>query len=278
MTNDDEEVKKVDPAPTPPQQAAVTLKLPTFWPADPELWILQVEAQFRTRNITQDSTKYDYIVGSLSPETAGEIRDVLLHPPENDKYTAIKAALLKRNELSEQKRLQELLSKEELGDRRPTQVLRRMRQLVGDTVMDPKVLRALFIQKLPLSVQQIMVTAADEVALEAMADMAEKIMEVTTAQVNKVQVADQAAASSSEISQLRQEVQQLKQMISGMSIQGQSAANQRNSSRGRSPYRRQRDVNRYPLCWYHHRFGEKSTKCDSPCSWSSKNGGHSPSK
>ena len=259
------------------QQAAVTLKLPPFWPADPELWIIQVEAQFRTRNITQDGTKFDYIVGSLSPDTAGEIRDILLHPPETNKYEAIKTALLKKNELSDQKRLQELLSKEELGDRRPTQVLRRMRQLVGEAVLDPKILRALFIQKLPSSVQQIVVTAGEEVELEAMAEMAEKIIEVTTPQISKVSVPDQSSASGSEVALLREEVQQLKRMLSGLSLQ-QQGSRQRSSSRGRSPYRKPRDVKKYPLCWYHHKFGDKSTKCDSPCSWSSKNGGRSPSK
>lgn len=273
MAGDDKEVKDAAPGPV----NAVALKLPPFWPADPELWIAQVEAQFRTRNITKDDTKYDHVVASLSPDTAGEIREVLLNPPETEKYAAIKAALLKRNELSDQKRLQELLSKEDLGDRRPTQILRRMRQLVGETVLDAKLLHTLFFQKLPHTVQQIMVTAGDEVALEDMAEMADRILDVTTPQVNKITVPNQTT-SVSEISMLRDEVRELKKMIKNMGVtKSGSHSQQRSSSRGRSPYRKQRDINRHPLCWYHHKFGDKSTKCEHPCEWSaSGNGVSSP--
>ena len=270
----------LEPGPGQAAAAAVSIKLPPFWPADPELWIAQVEAQFRTRNITQDGTKYDYIIGSLNPETATEIRDVLLNPPEENKYAAIRAALLKRSELSDQKRLQELLSREDLGDRKPTQVIRRMRQLVGETLLDPKVLRTLFIQKLPLSVQQIMVTVPEEMTLENMAEMAERIMEVTTPGVNKLSVSN---SENSEVAHLREEVNDLKRMIKDLSINQRHRSNSRGarqSSRGRSPFRRRRDVNKHPFCWYHHRFGENSNKCEDPCEWKadSKNGGRSPSK
>ena len=116
----------------PPTLAAVSIKLPPFWPTDPTVWFLQIEAQFNTRGITSQQTRFDYVIASLSPEVACEVRDLLIKPPENRPYETLKAELIKRTTASEQRKLQQLLVGEELGDRKPTQLHRRMQQLLGD--------------------------------------------------------------------------------------------------------------------------------------------------
>ena len=45
---------------------AVNVKIPPFWPTNPQVWFSQVEAQFTTQGITQQGTKNDYILASLA--------------------------------------------------------------------------------------------------------------------------------------------------------------------------------------------------------------------
>ena len=106
--------------PQPPAQvSAIQIKLPPFWPQDPQLWFAQIEAQFTTRHVTVSRTKFDYVVASLAPEFAVEVRDLLLNPPDETPYEVLKQELTKRTSASEHRRLQQLLTAEELGDRKP---------------------------------------------------------------------------------------------------------------------------------------------------------------
>eukprot|EP00117_Sycon_ciliatum_P046483 scpid96404/ scgid33290/ len=70
--------------------SAVSIKLPPFWPPDPLIWFAQAEAMFNTRRITQQQTKFDYVISSLSHEYALEVRDLLLHPPAHNPYDVLK--------------------------------------------------------------------------------------------------------------------------------------------------------------------------------------------
>ena len=116
-----------------------SVKIPPFWPADPELWFSTVGA---TKGTKQQLTKFQHVVASLSPDVAAEVRDLLIKPPAKDPYDELRRELTTRTGLSPSKRLQQLL-------RTLSQLLRRIKKLLGDNapLMDDKLLTQLFFTK-----------------------------------------------------------------------------------------------------------------------------------
>ena len=252
---------------------AVNIKLPPFWPSDPHVWFAQVEAQFTTRGITQQRTKFDYIVASLTPEYATEVRDLLLTPPTEAPYDTLKQQLIQRTAASEQRRLQQLFNAEELGDRKPTQLLRRMQQLLGDKAgaMDSSFLRELFLQRLPANVRMVLASSPDTSNLENLAQLADKVVEVAAPSISTVS----APRLSDEVERLHAEVASLRRVVESLPLttaskrdhpRSQPSGHFRSQSRGRSPS--PHPSTQPSICWYHRRFGDEARKCTQPCSFS----------
>ncbi|PIK60124.1 gag-pol polyprotein [Apostichopus japonicus] len=142
-----------------------------------------------------------------------EVRDLLLKPPEKDPYEVIKRELIRRTSESEQKRLHQLLTAEELGDRKPSQLLRRMRQLLGDRTLEVSILRQLFLQRLPVNAQLILASTSATVGLDQLAAIADKILEVNpnTSPISAIEPAPPHSAPT--------EIQQLRGLISELTAQ-----------------------------------------------------------
>ena len=284
-------VEQSSPPPPQPVTSAISIKLPPYWPRDPALWFSQVEAQFTTRAITSEQTKYAYVVGSLQPEVAQEVRDLLINQPAETPYTKLKTELVKRTSASQQQRLHQLLNTEELGDRKPTQLLRRMQQLLGDSQLEPSIMKQLFLQRLPSNVQLILASTKDSMDTENLAKIADNILEVaptrnapSTLSTVVPQPQPPASTQPTELQELRELVSKLTTTIHHFSRNFTPSQHEYPNSRHRSPSNTRRssspsrghDQDRTtsdqpppsPVCWYHSKFGASARKCLPPCSFS----------
>jgi hypothetical protein len=217
-------------------ESAVAVKLPTFWPSQPRAWFVQAEAQFTIRGITQDATKYAYLVAALDQHTAERLIDALENPPDSRRYDSLKERLLSAFSLSLRERAQRLLSMRGLGDRRPSELMDEMLALLGDH--PPCLLfMELFHQQLPADVRLALASCTETDARE-LARRADTLW--------ASRVAPAVAVVSAEISDNVHAVRRSDAASTVPSPKSLTAG----------------------LCFYHKKFGAKAQRCRAPCSFS----------
>ncbi|KAH7971829.1 hypothetical protein HPB52_003219 [Rhipicephalus sanguineus] len=104
-------------------------------------YVKGIEPFIRWHHVSSQATRYDHVICALPPALIAIIRDFLRSPPAGKP-----AELIRRSE-SEQRTQQQSLTAMKLGDRQPTELLRRMRHLIGDLTA-ALVALILFLQRL----------------------------------------------------------------------------------------------------------------------------------
>ncbi|GFW74946.1 retrovirus-related Pol polyprotein from transposon opus [Trichonephila clavipes] len=113
------------------------------------------ESNFALSAITNDQTKYNNIIAAINPETLSSVADILFEPPAANKFKALKERLIAEFSDSENKQIRKLLSELQLGDDKPSHLLRKMRVLAPDASLNDDFLKTLWLQRLPSEMQSI---------------------------------------------------------------------------------------------------------------------------
>ncbi|XP_075170218.1 uncharacterized protein LOC142242515 [Haematobia irritans] len=153
-----------------------------------------MESQFINAGISQDSTKYHTLVGSIESNILNAVSHIIENPPERDLYNSLKNALLAEFQDSEEKRLQKLMENVDLGDRKPSAMLRDMRQLASGKVSE-EMLRSLWFQRLPATIKAVLSVSTDN--LDKLSVMADKINDhLGNASINQLRTTQRNRSTS----------------------------------------------------------------------------------
>ena len=178
--------------PTPFTHSA-NVSLPPFWESNVELWFSTAEHAFRVNGIFNEHKRFSLLLGALDIKMIQKIQHVV-RPPTSYPYQDVKKALIKACKLNENDCLDILFNRTEVGDRKPSEMLSEMRQLLeaydADKTHTNEVLKKLFLDKLPQQARTIL-AANLETNLDLLALRADEVVEALSQTPSQTNVPSQ---------------------------------------------------------------------------------------
>lgn len=156
--------------------SAITVdsRIPEFWTDQPRVWFIRAESVLNPQKCSDDA-KFQVLISKLGKAPIQQVTDIPCRPPDTGRYETLKARLLDIYEESENRQVQKLIGEMELGDQKPSQLLRRMRDLARDKIPDDT-LRVLWQGHLPAAVRTVLAITETK-DMEKLAAAADKAME-----------------------------------------------------------------------------------------------------
>ncbi|GFW53848.1 transposon Tf2-6 polyprotein [Trichonephila clavipes] len=204
------------------------------------------------------------------------VSDIVLSPPNSDKYHTLSQRLITQFSDSETQKIKKLLTDLQLGDEKPSHLLRKMKELSNGQLQDD-FLQILWLQRMPQHIQTVL--SASSEPLDKLAIIADTVSEVvgsssTICAATTVPPPSQSSSCSVQptMDSLVRQIQELSLHAAELTRERNSSRHQRCSSDRRRSHSRSRSVNRGSgICYYHRRYKEQARKCVSPCAFEQKN-------
>lgn len=234
-------------------------------------WLFQVEATLRRAGITQDSTKFDYLVCALDDDAMSNLSHIIqCNPLPPDAFEQAKDSLISAYALSNEENLRKLLKGQIANTNcKPSLILSQIKELNVSCNLSEEVLKSIFLEQLSDHQREILTLLADK-DLKTLADTADKLYTANNShnqhlaysvaafkQESPRQVDASVTAGISRIeNKIDSLVDLLKNAHNGQSL---SSAN-KNRSRSRSKSR-----NSSRLCVAHFKYPDNPRSCKEWC-------------
>ncbi|VDP47326.1 unnamed protein product [Schistosoma curassoni] len=119
----------------------------------------------------------------------------------SEPYETLKRSTLKRGDLTDRQRLDQLFNNIDLQHGSATDMLRRMREFIGLRTFDEGLFKQLFLSKLPKHVQAVLVSFQNN-ALDELAVSTDRILEITKSTTEDFSVKKNPQTSQNDITEL----------------------------------------------------------------------------
>lgn len=270
----------------------VAIKLGEFWTELPAGWFVRAESMFRRANIVKEETMYDHVVSYLPQRTIASVFDIIQEnariareypalkreaadTPEPTPYTNLKNVLIERYSLSETTRLEQILSRESMGNRKPSDFYRHLSQLAGGLkTISQELLYSLWSRALPREIQTGLKSSSVTGITEKLS-LADSLYELSQNQPTLLAV-NTSNEQKEFFTLMGKQIEALTQAIANMNSAqpAQPTTNSSNQRQSRS-HSRKRDTtpaaSKTGICWYHSKYKEKASKCLTPCTFKAEN-------
>jgi hypothetical protein len=229
---------------------AVSLKLADFNPGRAEYWFVATEAEFRIKNITEDLTKFSYVIASMKGDTIDHVIRLVRDPPVANAYKALKDKLLLAFGRTDLERGNALLDWPGMGDSKPLAMLDKMLATLPAGSDENHVLfKTLFVRQLPPDVRDHL---TDKMALPVLeiATAADRFFALTGSRQN--QATNMLATVG------------YTDYLSGANLAIDNVSQRRSGGRKQTPnafHPQQQQKQQANLCFYHARYGMDARKC-----------------
>jgi len=247
---------------------------PDFWPSTSAAWFGVAESQFALRGVTSQHDRFGLVAAILPEESACKVAHLLINPTDSC-YDDLKKALLSHHVLTDFQRAERLFNMDNLGARRPMDLLAEMLELVQPGEEKTRLFAMLFLRRLPPAVRvQLTEDSLDD--LRALAEKADRCAD----SLSKMQLERHLVAAASVPSDTESNAGDdlLVAAVSGQKAGSRPFQKKQFHKKGSKPSYSQPTAaggQKFPtglqssagFCYYHIRFGSESRKCREPCSW-----------